>query len=363
MLFYVVQLGYFPEKLNFFKIIIFNVKTRFVLYKNIVIVKEYGVQVMDRAGKMIGLRWAHDRRIYGKNVGIVCFDTGVAAEHPDFNYNGKIVAFKDFVNGKISCYDDNGHGTHVAGIASGTGRASEGLYCGVAPESHLIVLKILDYKGGGNIEDVLNGVEWVLKNKSKYNIRVANISIGTGKEEHISEDSELVHGVNALWDAGIVVCVAAGNNGPEPGSIGAPGISRKVITIGACDDNQAVFLNGKTMKNYSGRGPTQFCIKKPDLVAPGSNITSCSYIWNTKNGFGVKKFQGQNNGYYTVKSGTSMATPIVSGTVALLLGKYPEMTNREVKIRLKKSAEDLGLPHAVQGWGKVNVKDLFFGKM
>lgn len=320
------------------------------------------MQVMDRAGKMIELAWAHDRNIYGKNIGIVCFDTGVTAEHPDFKYSGKIVTFKDFVNGKISCYDDNGHGTHVAGIASGTGWASDGLYCGVAPKSHLIVLKILDYKGGGNIDDVLKGVEWVLKNKSRYHIRVANISIGTGKEDDISEDSELVHSVNALWDAGIVVCVAAGNNGPDPGSIGAPGISRKVITVGACDDNQAVFLNGRTMKNYSGRGPTHWCIKKPDLVAPGSNINSCNHSWNVKNGFSMKKSQGTGNGYYTVKSGTSMATPMVSGTVALLLEKYPEMTNREVKIRLKKTAEDLGLPHAVQGWGKVNIRQLLCGK-
>lgn len=310
---------------------------------------------MERARKILQAEWAHDRNIKGKHVGIVCLDTGVAAKHPDFQYVGKIVAFHDFVNQRVGCYDDNGHGTHVAGIASGRGTASGGKYCGIAPDSHLIVLKILDYKGGGNVEEVLRAVDWVIKNKTKYQIRVANISIGTGKEEKISEDSALVQGVDALWDAGVVVCAAAGNNGPRPQSIGAPGISRKVITVGACDDNQAVMLNGKTMRNYSGRGPTDWCIKKPDLVVPGSNIVSCSHVWTGKNGMIGIMGNGEGRGYYTVKSGTSMATPMVSGAVALLLGKYPEMSNREVKIRLKKSAIDLGLPHSVQGWGRLNV--------
>lgn len=311
---------------------------------------------MDRAGKIIGLEWAHKQHITGRGIGIVCFDTGLTVGHPDFSYTEKIVNFVDCVNGKISCYDDNGHGTHVAGIASGTGIASRGLYSGVAPESKLIILKILNHKGNGNISDVLKGIEWVLKNRVKYNIRVANISIGTGKEEMEGENSTLVKGVNTLWEAGIVVCVAAGNNGPSPGSIGAPGNSRKVITVGACDDDQEVWINGKSIKNYSGRGPTKKCIKKPDFVAPGSNIVSCNARFSHRIPF--QKGKTSPNGYYTVKSGTSMATPMVSGAVALLLEKYPDMTNREVKIRLKQSAKDLGYKHEIQGWGQLNIKDL-----
>lgn len=312
---------------------------------------------MDRAGKIIGVDYAHEKSIRGRDVGIVFLDTGLCASHPDFQRNNKIEVFQDFVGKKISCYDDNGHGTHVAGIASGIGMAQSGKYCGVAPESRLIILKILDQKGNGTIPNVLTAVEWILKNRKKHKIQIANISIGTGKEAEKDEKSELVEAVNALWDSGIIVCVAAGNNGPEPGSIGSPGISRKVITVGACDDNQAVYLNGKYLKNYSGRGPTRECIKKPDLVAPGSNIVSCSHLWNVKSGFSIMKYS--SNGAYVVKSGTSMATPMVSGAVALLLDKYPEMTNREVKIRLKSTAKDLGLPKEFQGWGRLDLKNMF----
>ena len=310
---------------------------------------------MDRAGKILKLSCVHKQKILGNGIGIALFDTGLASVHPDFQKNNKIVAFRDFVRGRTGCYDDSGHGTHVAGIAGGTGVASNGLYVGVAPACHFIIIKILDQYGNGSIENVLQGIDWVIKNKKKYGIRVANISVGSGKEEQIGEESELVCAVNALWDAGIVVCVAAGNNGPNPGSIGAPGNSRKVITVGASDDKQEVVLNGKHLQNYSGRGPTMNCIKKPDLVAPGSRIVSCNAAFASRNG-------GRNgNSYYTVKSGTSMATPMVSGAVALLFERYPEMPNREVKIRLKNRAVDLQLPHEEQGWGMLCVEQLLKG--
>lgn len=317
--------------------------------------QKWGV-IVEKAGELLELRAVHERGIFGARVGIALFDTGLAMMHPDFQVQSKVIAFKDFVYGKSGCYDDNGHGTHVAGIAGGTGAASNKRFVGVAPGCHFIIVKILDHQGNGSIEHVLKGIQWVIKNRKKYGIRVANISIGTGKDECLEEESELVQGVNDLWDAGIVVCVAAGNNGPTPGSIGAPGNSRKVITVGASDDKKEVVLNGKNLKNYSGRGPTSNCIKKPDLVAPGGNIISCNGRFSTR---GPSLFGTQGN-YYIAKSGTSMATPMVTGAVALLLEKYPEMTNREVKIRLKNRAVDLKLPHTEQGWGLLNVKKLLF---
>lgn len=200
-----------------------------------------------------------------------------------------------------------------------------------------------------------------MDNKKKYNIRIVNISVGTSSKDNLDENSLLVQGVNAVWDDGIVVVVAAGNNGPGPMSISTPGISRKVITVGSSDDNVAVevFGSGRS-KDYSGRGPTPFCIKKPDIVAPGSNIISCNisrYSTRSKNG-DVRLSTSDAPMMYTVKSGTSMATPVVSGAIALLLAAHPEMTNRDVKLKLRDSAVDLGQHWEKQGWGLLNIRKL-----
>ena len=121
-----------------------------------------------------------------------------------------------------------------------------------------------------------------------------------------------------------------------------PGISRKVITVGCSDDDREVEVMGSRMVDYSGRGPTNACVCKPDLVAPGCGIISCC----------------NEPGRYFIKSGTSMSTPLVSGAIALLLEKYPSMSNKDVKLRIRERAVDLGLPHNQQGWGKLDVKRL-----
>lgn len=135
-----------------------------------------------------------------------------------------------------------------------------------------------------------------------------------------------------LWDRGLVVVAAAGNQGPLPGSITAPGSSRKIITVGSSD-----MLVGT--EGVSGRGPTFECICKPDLVAPGNRIISCS-----------------SKGGYRMKSGTSMSTPFVSGAVALALEKDPLLTNVEIKMMLQDSADDMGFPRNQQGWGRFNLE-------
>ncbi len=289
----------------------------------------------------------------GSGVGIAVLDTGIFT-HGDFTKPiRRIAAFRDFVG---SCgngtrlqtlpYDDNGHGTHICGICSGNGYASHKKYCGVAPNSHLIVGKILDSAGNGNIPSILEAIRWVIENRKLYKIRILNISVGTDAKGIVSEDSILVQGVNEAWDAGLVVVAAAGNNGPAPMTVTAPGISRKVITVGAADDHHHIYIHGEKISNYSGRGPTRECIQKPDVVAPGSNIISC-----------CGKTIGRQFSY-TSRSGTSMSTPIVSGCIALLLEKYPSMTNKEVKIKLRESCDDLGLPKSQQGWGMINASRL-----
>lgn len=313
---------------------------------------------MNRVRNLIDLPWAHQNNITGKGVGVAVLDTGLGMHRDFIDNSNRVIAFKDMLNKRREPYDDNGHGTHVCGIIGGNGYSSKGKYIGVAPECNLIGVKVLDRRGDGNISDVLAGLQWIIDNKRRYNIRIINISVGTAVKENMDENSLLVQGVNAVWDSGIVVVVAAGNNGPGPMSISTPGISRKVITVGSSDDNVSVEVFGSRTKDYSGRGPTPYCIKKPDIVAPGSNIVSCN-INSYSNRASVNRLGAATAPMmYTVKSGTSMATPVVSGAIALLLSSHPELTNREVKLRLRNTAVDLGYHWEKQGWGMLNIRRL-----
>lgn len=274
--------------------------------------------------------------VTGLGVGVAVLDTGI---YPHEDFENRITAFKDFVRRRPGPYDDNGHGTHIAAMIGGSGVSSGGKYRGVAPGCSLIGVKVLDFRGNGFASDVLAGLRWIRENKEKYGIRVVNISVGSLSRKDMSESSVLVRGVDAAWDDGLVVVVAAGNHGPGRMTITTPGISRKVITVGCSDDDKEVEVMGNRMVDYSGRGPTMACISKPDLVAPGSGIISCC----------------NRPGQYMPKSGTSMSTPLVSGAIALLLERFPQMTNRDVKLRLLERAVDMGRPHNQQGRGLLDV--------
>lgn len=265
----------------------------------------------------------------GKGVGVAILDTGI---FPHVDFEGRILAFQDFVFGKKTPYDDNGHGTHVAGILGGSGNAFKGKYKGVACQCNLIGIKVLDKNGNGEKESVVKALDWIQKNKRRYQIKIVNISVGTTQKE---AHRDLIDAVEEIWDSGLIVVAAAGNMGPGKGSITAPGSSRKIITVGSSD----LLVNNR---GISGRGPTCDCVIKPDIVAPGNAIISCA--------------NRNDNMPYTIKSGTSMSTPVVSGGIALLLEKEPDLTNFEVKKRIKRTAKDLGYPHNLQGWGLFELK-------
>ncbi|MFQ7575443.1 MAG: S8 family peptidase [Lachnospira sp.] len=274
-------------------------------------------------------------------VGVAVIDTGIF-RHNDFD--NRIVAFADFVNQKINAYDDSGHGTHVSGIIAGSGKASRGKYRGVAPKSAIIAVKVLDKRGNGRVENVIAGLDWVLRMKKIYNIRIVNISFGTTSKKDKDMEKTLIAKVEQLWDAGIVIVVAAGNSGPERNSVTTPGNSKKVITVGSFDDS-SYRINGP-IRYYSGRGPIGEAVIKPEVVVTGANIVACSNHQNS----------------YSIKSGTSMSAPIVSGAVARLLEIHPDLTPDDVKNRLKKFCVKIDIPENQQGWGMLDVAGFAGGK-
>lgn len=299
---------------------------------------------MNRVRRLVHADEIKEFGLTGKGITAAILDSGLSL-HPDLRK--RVIGFRDFLHEKTDCYDDYGHGTHVAGILGGNGTLSEGKYSGLAPGCSLLPVKILDGKGNGNCREVIRALEWVIRNKERYGIRIVNISVGSAEQG--GENEPLVRAVEAAWDAGLVVVAAAGNMGPKKGSITSPGSSKKVITVGSSDDEESEKRLPGIHFGYSGRGPTASCIVKPEILAPGSGIVSCNSCF----------LSGKSP--YTVKSGTSMATPVVSGAVALLLERYPELTNLEIKMRIRECADDLGRPKSRQGWGMLNVERLLKG--
>lgn len=301
---------------------------------------------MNRVKKLIHTDYAYRSGLNGQNVTVAVMDTGVV-KHPDFAE--RIIYFQDFCHGKTGLYDDNGHGTHVTGIIAGNGKLSADkrgicIYSGIAPMANIIVLKVLDEHGNGSTSKVLEGIDWILKMKDRYQIKLLNISVGMLPSAGKREQEDLLGAVDAIWDEGIMVVAAAGNNGPGENSVTIPGISRKILTVGSCDDEEKNKAKGLS-RGYSGKGPTECCIVKPEILAPGTNITSCS-----RDGIG-----------YEVKSGTSMAAPVVTGTLALVYQKYPYLTPAEMKLRLYERAYPRGEQFGKKGWGMIHADNLVRG--
>lgn len=272
--------------------------------------------------------------ITGAGVKIAVVDTGLDQEHPDFS--GRVVAVTDFTGQGPA--DNNGHGTHVAGIAAGSGSASGGKYRGVAPDASLLAAKVLRGDGSGKMSDVMAGVEWA----AEQGAQVINLSLG-GPPTPCDGTDALSTICDAAVDAGVVVCVAAGNSGPGSRTIGSPGCAKKVITVGATVSGPTDY---DTIASFSSRGPTADGRVKPDVALPGVDIISCR-AQGTSMGTGI-------DDNYTQASGTSMATPHCAGVVALLLQAAPELTPAQVKARMVLAARDMKIDPNIQGRGRVD---------
>jgi serine protease AprX len=261
----------------------------------------------------------------GAGVGVAVIDSGITNWHNDlasrtptmYPYGDqRVMAFVDFVNGLSAPYDDEGHGTHVAGIVAGNGHDSLGRHAGVAPDARLVALKVLDANGNGRISDAIAALDWVLAHRQQYNIRVVNLSVGAAVRESYWTDP-LTLAAKRVADVGVVVVTAAGNIGrnaagePLYGGVTAPGNAPWVLTVGASSTNGSTTRDDDSVAAFSSRGPTYLdWSAKPDLVASGVGTVSLSapnsMFYSTRPELLVNGYVGASERAYLVLSGTSM---------------------------------------------------------
>jgi serine protease AprX len=285
--------------------------------------------------------------VNGQGVVVAVVDSGIDATHPALAK--KVVAAVSFVTGDPSTDDSYGHGTHVAGIIAGLGapasRVTPLYQGGIAPGAQVVNVRVLGDDVSGLTSDVIDGIDWVVKNRAKYNIRVMNLSLGHPVTEPSATDP-LCEAVARAVNAGIVVVAAAGNAGvaadgsPVLGGVMSPGNSPLALTVGATNTQGTVKRSDDTVATYSSRGPTKYDFAvKPDLAAPGNKIVSLestsSYL-STHYAYLHKAGVGANS--YMQLSGTSMAAPMVSGASALLLQGVPNLSPAQVKVALQAGA-------------------------
>jgi len=267
----------------------------------------------------------------GSGVTVAVIDTGIDSLHVGLDdldddnstHDPKVIAFYDPVNNpdktngtEIQAYDDQGHGTHCAGTVAGTG-APTYEHPGMAPQAYLVGVKVLDAGGSGSFSVVMAGMQWTVDYRYEYNIRAASMSLGgPGPIEWTSDEEDSVNRfANEMVRAGISMLIAAGNSA-GPGTIGTPGSAEDVITVGALNKNTAI-------AEYSSEGPTEEARVKPNIAFVGSDVMSTQH--NSGDG-------------YVAFSGTSMATPGVAGTVALMLQANPDLSPFDVRNILQETA-------------------------
>lgn len=307
----------------------------------------------------------------GNGVGVAVLDTGFAM-HPgilkDSSDKLRVIGWVDLVENRKVPVDPNGHGTHIAGIIANSQKGPDGSFNGVAPGVNLVGIRVLDKDGVGTYENVVKGIEWAIKNKKLFNIRVMNLSIVSPVQSPYWADPFNI-AVMKAWSEGIVVVAAAGNTGPKPMSIGVPGNNPYIITVGAFTDN----YTPKDWKDdyitpFSSAGPTLDGFVKPDVIAPGAHIVSLMMPFSEIARDHEANWEG---GLYFSMAGTSQASAVVSGLSALVIAKDAKLTPDQVKQRVvatsfpwvNKEKTDTLYSMWQQGAGRVNAVDAVFAKV
>ncbi|NWF96241.1 MAG: S8 family serine peptidase [Candidatus Thorarchaeota archaeon] len=292
----------------------------------------------------------------GSGVTVAVVDSGAYGDHPDLS--GRLVGFKDFVRKNrddmdpsdgVNAYDDNGHGTACTWLVVGSGSGLGGVYTGMAPGAKVLVIKVLDSSGSADDSVVAQGIEFAVS----QGVDVISLSLG-GDWVDSSYTDPSIQTAKAAVDAGVSVVVAAGNSGPAAETINAPGILEEAITAGASEGSTGV-------ASFSSRGPvtrTQTAplgiYAKPDLLAPGYQVVSGR--WDMANTYEFPTYnESQYGSLYTRWSGTSAATPLVAGLIALLLDKNSTLSPLDLKASLMAGATPLDSDYMAQGFGIANV--------
>jgi len=281
----------------------------------------------------------------GKGVTVAVLDSGVAND-ADLVKNGNRVLAHVTFTGSLNAQtpDPGGHGTHIAGTIAGDGTNSAGQYIGMAPSANIVDVQVLDARGNGRISSVLRGMEWALAHQLQFNIRAINLSFGAPPLESYQFDP-FAAAAEIAWQRGIVVIAAAGNSGPNSGTVASPGIDPYVITVGATDDQATLQLSDDTLAWFSSWATAQnpTAVAKPDLLAPGRRVVSILVPGSTLDQLLPDHEVVALTGWkYFRLTGTSMSTAVVSGAVALLLEHQPGLTPDQVKQILVSTTQKFG---------------------
>jgi serine protease AprX len=274
--------------------------------------------------------------ITGAGVGIAVIDSGIS---PDSDLPSVVKKMSFSVN-SATTVDVNGHGTFVAGIVAGNGHDSGGVFKGVAPGAHLLSLKISGEAGMAYESDTVAALEWVLANKDRYNIRVVNLSINATTPQSY-HNSPLDAAVEILWFNGIVVVASSGNTEPDAAVNAintAPANDPFVITVGATSEANTIARGDDRVAAFTAYGTSDDGFFKPEIMAPGKDIVSVLGKHASWSVTYPERVVGE--GEYFRLSGTSMAAPMVSGAIALMLEREPGLNPDQVKYRLMHATGD-----------------------